>query len=148
MQLGPNPIPYSNPDVVSVSDQQFSLTYNLNREHPQGAILDTCDNWDIWSAVIKWHLGWSNHGDLWHLWHWLQYWQLRTWIKDNLCYLTINWTAFAILAMFTFVSRRAAARLSFIFNRCPAGNPLFLIDKNHFGQKSSFEGEPQNAENF
>ena len=33
------------------------------------------------------------------------YWQLRTWIHDNLCYLTINcdtghWTAFAILAMF------------------------------------------------
>ena len=22
--------------------------------------------------------------------HWLQYWQLRTWINDNLCYLTIN----------------------------------------------------------
>ena len=28
--------------------------------------------------------------DLWHLRHWLQYWQLRTWIHDNLCYLTIN----------------------------------------------------------
>ena len=28
--------------------------------------------------------------DLWHLRHWLQYWQLRTWINDNLCYLTIN----------------------------------------------------------
>ena len=24
------------------------------------------------------------------IWHWLQYWQLRTWIYDNLCYLTIN----------------------------------------------------------
>ena len=22
--------------------------------------------------------------------HWLQYWQLRTWFHDNLCYLTIN----------------------------------------------------------
>ena len=22
--------------------------------------------------------------------HWLQFWQLRTWIHDNLCYLTIN----------------------------------------------------------
>ena len=30
MQLGPNPIPNSNPDVVSVSDQQFSLTYMLD----------------------------------------------------------------------------------------------------------------------
>ena len=28
--------------------------------------------------------------DLWHLRHWLQYWKLRTWIHDNLCYLTIN----------------------------------------------------------
>ena len=33
---------------------------------------------------------WSNHGDLSHLWHWLQCWQLRAWINDNLCYLTIN----------------------------------------------------------
>ena len=33
----------------------------------------------------------SDHRDLWHLRHWLQYWQLRTWIHDNLCYLTINW---------------------------------------------------------
>ena len=29
-------------------------------------------------------------GDLWHLRHWLQFWQLRTWIHENLCYLTIN----------------------------------------------------------
>ena len=28
--------------------------------------------------------------DWWHLRHWLQLWQLRTWIHDNLCYLTIN----------------------------------------------------------
>ena len=39
------------------------------------------------------------------LFSFLQYWQFRTWINDNLCYLTINcelwhWTAFAILAMF------------------------------------------------
>ena len=32
----------------------------------------------------------SDHRDLWHLRHWLQYWQLRTWIHDNLCCLTIN----------------------------------------------------------
>ena len=24
------------------------------------------------------------------MWHWLQFWQLRTWIHDNLCNLTIN----------------------------------------------------------
>ena len=28
--------------------------------------------------------------DLWHLRHWLQFWRLRTWIHDNLCYLTIK----------------------------------------------------------
>ena len=28
--------------------------------------------------------------NLWYLRHWLQYWQLRTWNHDNLCYLTIN----------------------------------------------------------
>ena len=32
----------------------------------------------------------SNPRDLWHLRHWLQFWQLRTWIHDNLCDLTIN----------------------------------------------------------
>ena len=32
----------------------------------------------------------DNPGDLWHLIHWLQFWPLRTWIHDNLCYLTIN----------------------------------------------------------
>ena len=32
----------------------------------------------------------SNPRDLWHLKHWLQFWQLRTWIHDNLCDLTIN----------------------------------------------------------
>ena len=32
----------------------------------------------------------SDQRDLWHLRHWLQYRQLRTWINDNLCYLTIN----------------------------------------------------------
>ena len=32
----------------------------------------------------------SNPRNLWHLRHWLQFWQLRTWIHDNLCDLTIN----------------------------------------------------------
>ena len=32
----------------------------------------------------------DNPGNLLHLRHWLQFWQLRTWIHDNLCYLTIN----------------------------------------------------------
>ena len=42
------------------------------------AIFDNFDNWK------------DSPGDLWHLRHWLQYRQLRTWINDNLCYLTIN----------------------------------------------------------
>ena len=37
------------------------------REHPQGAILDTCDNWDIWSAVMIWHLGCSLMEQSWGL---------------------------------------------------------------------------------
>ena len=32
----------------------------------------------------------DNPGDLWHLRHWLQFWQLRTWIHDIFCYMTIN----------------------------------------------------------
>ena len=32
----------------------------------------------------------DNPGDLWYLRHWLQFWQLRTWIHDNLCDLRIN----------------------------------------------------------
>ena len=32
----------------------------------------------------------DNPGDFWHLRRWLQIWQLRTWICDNLFYLTIN----------------------------------------------------------
>ena len=27
---------------------------------------------------------------MWHLRHWLQFWQLRIWIHDNLCYLNIK----------------------------------------------------------
>ena len=32
----------------------------------------------------------NNPADLWQLRHWLQFLQLRTWIHDNLCYLTIK----------------------------------------------------------
>ena len=67
------------------------------REHPKGAILETCDLWDIWSEWsedMTWHKKTKkckdNFGDLWHLRHWLQFWQLRTWICENNCYLTIK----------------------------------------------------------
>ena len=32
----------------------------------------------------------DNFRDLWHLRHWLKFWQLRAWIRDNHCYLTIK----------------------------------------------------------
>ena len=44
-------------------------------------IFNNVDHFDNWK---------DNPGDLWHLRHWLQFWQLRTWIHDNLCYLTLN----------------------------------------------------------
>ena len=43
-------------------------------------ILTNCDNLDQN----------DNPSDLWHLRHWLQFWQSRTWIHNNLFYLTIR----------------------------------------------------------
>ena len=45
-------------------------------------IFDSFDNFD--------HNDKYNPIDLWHDRHWLHFWQLRTWIHDNLCYLTIK----------------------------------------------------------
>ena len=39
-------------------------------------------HFDVWRK--------ENPGHLWHLRHWLKFRQLRTWIHDNLCYLTIK----------------------------------------------------------
>ena len=49
-----------------------------------------CDppNWDNWDNF--WQFWKDSPGDLWHLRHWLQFWQLRTWMHDNLWYQTIN----------------------------------------------------------
>ena len=47
----------------------------------------------IVNCVRQWALtiaAQDNPGDLWHLRHWLQFWQLRTWIHDNFCYMTIK----------------------------------------------------------
>ena len=83
---------------------------NTFREHLQRAILETCDLWDIWlkrwgdmtmtmtntktKTMTKTNTlrapSKSDPSDLWHLRHWLHFWQLRTWIPDNLCYLTIK----------------------------------------------------------
>ena len=49
--------------------------------------------WPLWHLfrVMRWpDLSKKTFAMLWHLRHWLQYRQLRTWIHDNLCYLTIN----------------------------------------------------------
>ena len=89
---------------------------NTFGEHLQRAIPETCDLWDIWSdwwgdmtwpkkeTMIKTntktetmtktntfreHLQ-RDPRDLWDLRHWLQFWQLRTWFHDNLCYQTIK----------------------------------------------------------
>ena len=72
----------------------------------------TLETWDLWDICSKWweDMTWpknykekykhkdkdkvkdilSNLRDLWHLRHWLQFWQLRNWIHDNLWDLTIN----------------------------------------------------------
>ena len=68
------------------------------REHPHGAkLVETCDLFDIWSEwcgdLIRQKTTYLLPTYLPYLptlRHWLQYWQLRTWINDNLCYLTIN----------------------------------------------------------
>ena len=81
---------------------------NTFGEHVQRVILENCDLWDIWSECWG-HTTWSKKGQwqrqihlkstkclkghkLWlvPLRHWLHFWQLRTWIHDNLCYLTIK----------------------------------------------------------
>ena len=64
-------------DILSVSwgpDLTTKPTYLLptylpicQPTPPQGAILDTCDNWDIWSAVMIWHLGCSLMEQSWGL---------------------------------------------------------------------------------
>ena len=50
-------------------------------------LIFACDppNWDNF-----WQFWKDSPGDLWHLRHWLQFWQLRTWMHDNLWYQTIN----------------------------------------------------------
>lgn len=37
-----------------------------------------------------WPVDNNNTSDLRHLRHWLQFWQLKSWIHDNLCYLEIK----------------------------------------------------------
>ena len=67
-----------------------------------GTIMDNF--WQFWNSLTIWTIdsfdnsynfyNFDNDNDnpreLWLLRHWLQFWQLRTWIHDNLCHLTIK----------------------------------------------------------
>ena len=61
-------------------------------------ILDNLDNFGLFCTIlVLYNFGnfdnfdtLGNPIDLWHLRHWLQFWQVKIWIHDNLCYLTIK----------------------------------------------------------
>ena len=56
-------------------------------------ISDNFDNfWQLWQfqTTVTISDNFDKSRELWLLRHWLQFWQLRTWILDNLCYLTIK----------------------------------------------------------
>ena len=81
----------------------------------------------------------SDHRDLWHLRHWLHYRQLRTWIHDNFCYLTINCDTgqhsqflqcFAIFWHFVWTERDYLCwptRAPWWVGHVPAGNSPFRL---------------------
>ena len=106
-----NPETFVQSDEKTWHDQKnFTKTKTKTKtkefwEHLLRAILETCDLWNIcserWEDMTKKYKDkykdndkdkdiLSNPRDLWHLRRWLQFWQLRTWIHDNLCDLTIN----------------------------------------------------------
>ena len=96
---------FDQSDEKTWHDQKKLTKTKTFWEHLLRAILET---WDLWDICSEWweDMTWpkkidkdkdilrtpakSNPRDLWHLRHWLQFWQLRTWIHDNLCVLTIN----------------------------------------------------------
>ena len=55
-----------------------------------GTSLQDCLVSQLWANIAAHNCERTNHADLWQFRHWLQFWQLRTWIHDNLCYLTIK----------------------------------------------------------
>ena len=65
--------------IIKLSTLENDFSANFHRKHE---IFCSTDN--VRSVRDKYDVC------LWHLRHWLQFWQLRTWIYDNLCYLTIN----------------------------------------------------------
>ena len=74
--------------ILTISDN-FRQSSNIFLQFWQFLTID--NNFDNSGNCFCHFDNWKgNPGDLWHLRHWLQFWQLRTWIHDNLCYLTIN----------------------------------------------------------
>ena len=75
---------------------------------------------------------WSNLRNLWHLRCWLQFWQLRIWTHDDICYPTIksetalHWTAFAM----------------WIFTGCHISLNVFCF---HYGRSRSLWKEGKNS---
>ena len=76
VSLEPTPV-WVGQSVGSSRCQIFSLSAHLDRHR---ASIKTCDLSEIWS---EW---WGQTNALRQ---WLQFWELRNWIHDNLCYLTI-----------------------------------------------------------
>ena len=73
---------------------------NFNKYAKFGHFLQICKSWQFWLTLKIENFWWfltteiietighfdnwkDNPGDLWHLRHWLKFWQLRTWIHDN-----------------------------------------------------------------
>ena len=78
-------------------DQSDEKTWHDQKRPTYLCIVNCVRQWALTIAAQ------DDAGDLWHLIHLLQFWQLRTWIHDNFCYMTItsdSGTAFAILVMF------------------------------------------------
>ena len=74
------------PDQHFVNFSQFwQYFYNIYNFDNLCQFVTILDLWQFLTVLDK-----DNPRGLWHLRHWLQFWQLRTWNHDNLCYLTIN----------------------------------------------------------
>ena len=73
---------------ISLKNPKWLIVYQHGNCGQFLTIVDNFENsYNYFYHFDNWK---DNPGDLWHLRHWLQIWQLRTWICDNLFYLTIN----------------------------------------------------------
>ena len=74
----------------------------------------------------------DNPRDLWHLRHWLQFWQLRPWIHDDLCYLTIKSDTGQHLKFLQCLGEQSKCHVlgysfSWWISVCPNGSPEQVI---------------------